>query len=265
MIRVRRALLSVSDKTGLVPFASGLAGLGVDLISTGGTARVLREAGLAVTDVAEVTGFPEMLDGRVKTLHPRIHGGLLGIRGNPEHERQMAAQGIAPIDLVAISLYPFEATIAKPDVSLADAIENIDIGGPAMLRSAAKNFPAVAVLVDPADYGTILDELKRSEGVLSPATRFGLARKAFAHTARYDTLIAGFLEQVEFGPDGPRLERDIVFGRSARAASRPLAALLRALLAGRRPGRLAGLPAGLGGFDFGAWRWSGRSRGVRRG
>ena len=203
MAPMRRALLSVSDKTGLVQFAAGLAELGVDLISTGGTARALRGAGLRVTDVAEVTGFPEMLDGRVKTLHPRIHGGLLGIRGNAEHERQMAAQGIAPIDLVAISLYPFEATVAKPNVSLAEAIEQIDIGGPAMLRSAAKNFEAVAVIVDPADYGRILEELKRHGGNLSRTTRFGLARKAFAHTARYDALIAGFLEGVPDAPDGP--------------------------------------------------------------
>jgi phosphoribosylaminoimidazolecarboxamide formyltransferase/IMP cyclohydrolase len=204
MSRVRRALLSVSDKTGLVPFASGLVSLGVQLISTGGTARVLRDGGLPVTDVAELTGFPEMLDGRVKTLHPRIHGGLLGIRGNPEHERQMAAQGIPPIDLVAITLYPFEATTAMPGVSLAEAVENIDIGGPAMLRSAAKNFEAVAVIVDPADYDAVLDELKRNDGSLSRATRFGLARKAFAHTARYDALIAGFLEHVEFGPEPSR-------------------------------------------------------------
>jgi len=205
MIRVRRALLSVSDKTGLAPFASGLAALGVQLISTGGTARALREAGLVVTDVAEITGFPEMLDGRVKTLHPRIHGGLLGRRGHPEHERQMAAQGIAHIDLVAISLYPFEATTAKPDVSLAEAVEHIDIGGPAMLRSAAKNFEAVAVIVDPTDYDGVLDELKRNDGSLSAATRFGLARKAFAHTARYDALIAGFLEKVEITDEGPRI------------------------------------------------------------
>jgi len=205
MLRVRRALLSVSDKTGLVPFASGLVVLGVQLISTGGTARVLREAGLPVTDVAEITGSPEMLDGRVKTLHPRIHGGLLGIRGNPEHERQMAAQGITPIDLVAITLYPFEATIGKPDVSLAEAIESIDIGGPAMLRSAAKNFQGVAVLVDPADYPTLIEELKRNHGALSPTTRFGLARKAFAHTARYDAMIAGFLEARELAADGTRL------------------------------------------------------------
>ncbi|MBI2114651.1 MAG: bifunctional phosphoribosylaminoimidazolecarboxamide formyltransferase/IMP cyclohydrolase [candidate division NC10 bacterium] len=202
MTRVRRALLSVSDKTGLIPFAAGLAGLGVDLVSTGGTARALREAGLRVTDVAEITGFPEMLDGRVKTLHPRIHGGLLGIRGNPGHEGQMAAQGIVPIDLVAITLYPFEATTARRDVPLAEAVENIDIGGPAMIRSAAKNFAAVAVIVDPQDYGSILDELKRNDGGLSRATRFGLARKAFAHTARYDALIAGFLETGELSADG---------------------------------------------------------------
>ncbi|OGB90933.1 MAG: bifunctional phosphoribosylaminoimidazolecarboxamide formyltransferase/IMP cyclohydrolase [candidate division NC10 bacterium RIFCSPLOWO2_02_FULL_66_22] len=202
MTRVRRALLSVSDKTGLIPFAAGLAGLGVELISTGGTARALREAGLRVTDVAEITGSPEMLDGRVKTLHPRIHGGLLGIRENPEHERQMAAQGIVPIDLVAITLYPFEATTARPDVSLAEAVENIDIGGPAMIRSAAKNFEAVAVIVDPQEYGSILDELKRNDGWLSRATRFGLARKAFAHTARYDALIAGYLESGDLASDG---------------------------------------------------------------
>jgi phosphoribosylaminoimidazolecarboxamide formyltransferase/IMP cyclohydrolase len=205
MTRVRRALLSVSDKTGLIPFASGLAALGVRLISTGGTARALREAGLSVTDVAEITGFPEMLDGRVKTLHPRIHGGLLGVRGNSDHERQMADQGIAPIDLVAITLYPFEAITSKPDVSIAEAVETIDIGGPAMLRSAAKNFEAVAVIVDPADYDLVLDELKRSDGSLSGATRFRLARKAFTHTARYDALIAGFLERVESGPETSRL------------------------------------------------------------
>jgi len=202
MMRMRRALLSVSDKTGLIPFAHGLRGLGVEVMSTGGTARALRGANLAVTDVAEVTGFPEMLDGRVKTLHPRIHGGLLGIRGNPEHERQMAAQGIVPIDLVAINLYPFEAVTAKENVSLAEAIENIDIGGPAMIRSAAKNFAAVAVIVDPADYGPVLEELQRNSGALALATRFALARKAFAHTARYDALIAAFLESGELASDG---------------------------------------------------------------
>lgn len=202
MTRVRRALLSVSDKTGLVPFASGLVSLGVELISTGGTGVVLRAAGLPVTDVTEITGFPELLDGRVKTLHPRIHGGLLGLRGNSEHERQMAAQGIAPIDLVAITLYPFEATIKKTHISLTEVVENIDIGGPAMLRSAAKNFQHVAVLMDPADYPKVLDELKQNDSVLSLATRFALARKAFAHTARYDAMIAGFLEGGELAMDG---------------------------------------------------------------
>jgi phosphoribosylaminoimidazolecarboxamide formyltransferase/IMP cyclohydrolase len=202
MRRVRRALLSASDKTGLVPFASGLVGLGVELISTGGTARILRDAGLPVAEVAEITGFPEILDGRVKTLHPRIHGALLGIRDNPEHERQMAAEGIAPIDLVAITLYPFEATIGKADTSLGQAIENIDIGGPAILRSAAKNFQDVAALMDPADYPNVLDELKQKNGALSLTTRFALAQKAFALTARYDAIIAGFLEGGELAADG---------------------------------------------------------------
>ena len=207
MTRVHRALLSASDKTGLVPFASGLAGLGVELISTGGTAQLLRGAGLSVADVTEVTGFPEMLDGRVKTLHPRIHGGLLGVRNNPEHQRQMTAQGIAPIDLVAVTLYPFEATIRKADSSLANALENIDIGGPAILRSAAKNFHDVAVLADPADYPWILNELEENGGALSLTTRFALARKAFAHTARYDAVIASFLEGGEVVANGTWVTR----------------------------------------------------------
>lgn len=196
MIRVRRALLSVFDKTGLLDFARGLADLSVELVSTGGTARALRAAGLHVTDVAEVTEFPEMLDGRVKTLHPRIHGGLLAIRGNAEHERQLAIHGIAPIDLAAINLYPFEATLAQPDMTLGEVIEQIDIGGPAMLRSAAKNFSGVAVIADPTDYPAVLAELGRNAGAVSPATRLDLARKAFLHTARYDALIAGLFEQL---------------------------------------------------------------------
>ena len=196
MIRVRRALLSVSDKVGLLDFARGLVGLSVELLSTGGTARALRSAGLPVTDVAEVTGFPEILDGRLKTLHPRVHGGLLAIRGNPEHDGQMAAHGIAPIDLVAITLYPFEATLARPDVTVADVIEQIDIGGPAMLRSAAKNFEGVAVIADPSDYQAVLAELQRNGGALSPATRLNLASKAFTHTARYDALVADCFERL---------------------------------------------------------------------
>jgi len=193
-MRLRRALLSLSDKSGLVPFATGLASLGADLLSTGGTARALRDAGLAVTDVAAVTGFPEMLDGRVKTLHPRIHGALLALRDRAEHTAQLAAHGIEPIDLVAVSLYPFEATLAG-DPTLSEAIEQIDIGGPALLRSAAKNFMGVAPVVDPADYPAILDELHRV-GDLGPATRRRLAAKAFAHTARYDSLIAAFFERL---------------------------------------------------------------------
>ncbi len=196
MIAIGRALLSVSDKAGLIEFARGLAALSVELVSTGGTARALREAGLRVTDVAEVTGFPELLDGRVKTLHPRIHGGLLAVRGNPEHDRQSAEHGITRIDLVAVNLYPFEATLVRPQATLAEAIEQIDIGGPALLRSAAKNFTAVAVVADPADYPAVLAELRRNAGALSAATRLDLARKAFAHTARYDLLVAGFFDRL---------------------------------------------------------------------
>ena len=164
-MKIHRALLSVSDKTGLVPFAQILAASGVELISTGGTAKSLREAGLAVKDISEHTGFPEMLDGRVKTLHPKVHGGLLYIRGNTAHEAAVHAHGISPIDLVVVNLYPFEATVAKPNVSLHDAIENIDIGGPSMLRSAAKNHDSVTVVVDPFDYAKWRNKFRK------PATR----------------------------------------------------------------------------------------------
>src|ERR1051325_7378852 len=160
MAKIQRALLSVSDKTGLIPFAQTLAAAGVELISTGGTAKALREVGLAVKDISEHTGFPEMLDGRVKTLHPIVHGGLLFIRGNAAHERAVKGHGIAPIDLVVVNLYPFEATVAKPGVSLHDAIENIDIGGPSMLRTAAKNHDSVTVVVDPADYMAVAEQVK---------------------------------------------------------------------------------------------------------
>jgi phosphoribosylaminoimidazolecarboxamide formyltransferase/IMP cyclohydrolase len=206
MIRVRRALLSVSDKTGVVEFARGLAALSVTLISTGGTGAALRAAGLPVSDVSEITAVPEMLDGRVKTLHPGIHGALLAIRGNADHASQLAAHGIAAIDLVAVNLYPFEETLARPGASLAEIVEQIDIGGPAMLRSAAKNFEGVAAVADPADYAGVLAELRKNNGALSPATRLDLARKAFVHTARYDALIAGFLERVA-GAE-PRIHRD---------------------------------------------------------
>src|SRR5438552_7516522 len=189
MAKVQRALLSVSDKNGLVPFAQALAAAGVELISTGGTAKALREAGLTVKDITEHTGFPEMLDGRVKTLHPKVHGGLLYLRGNAAHEATVQEHGIAPIDLVVVNLYPFETTIAKPDVSLHDAIENIDIGGPSMLRSAAKNHDSVTVVVDPFDYAEVADQIAAS-GNTTLETRRKLAAKVFARTAAYDVAIS---------------------------------------------------------------------------
>jgi len=185
----RRALISLSDKTGIADFARGLAELGFELISTGGTATTLREAGLPVTEVSSVTGLPEMMDGRVKTLHPKVHAGILAMRSSAEHMRQLAEQGIAPIDLVVVNLYPFAETIAKPDVALADVIENIDIGGPCLLRAAAKNFESVTVVVAPGDYERVLSGL-RTEGEVSESTRRRLAAKAYAHTARYDSMIA---------------------------------------------------------------------------
>ncbi len=189
----RRALLSVSDKTGLVEFARGLAELGVELVASGGTAEALRAAGLGVIEVSDLTGSPELLGGRVKTLHPHVHGGLLARRDHPGDQRDLEAQGIATIDLVVVNLYPFEATVARPGVSLAEAIEQIDIGGPSMLRSAAKNHAWVGVVVDPADYAAVLSELRG--GWLSDATRFALARKAFARTAGYDAAITSFLAE----------------------------------------------------------------------
>ncbi|MCS6786487.1 MAG: bifunctional phosphoribosylaminoimidazolecarboxamide formyltransferase/IMP cyclohydrolase [Thiobacillaceae bacterium] len=192
---IRRALLSVSDKTGLIEFARGLAARGVELISTGGTAQALRAAGLPVIEVADYTGFPELLDGRVKTLHPRVHGGILARRDRPEHVTAMQAHAIAPIDLVCVNLYPFAQTVARPDCSLEEAIEQIDIGGPALIRSAAKNHAFVAVLTDPADYPRVLAEMETHAGAVSEATRFALAVKAFAHTAAYDAAIANHLGQ----------------------------------------------------------------------
>jgi phosphoribosylaminoimidazolecarboxamide formyltransferase/IMP cyclohydrolase len=194
MAKIQRALLSVSDKAGLVPFAQTLAAAGVELISTGGTARALREASLAVKDISEHTGFPEMLDGRVKTLHPKVHGGLLYIRGNASHEAAAQAHGIPPIDLVVVNLYPFEQTVAKPNVSLHDAIENIDIGGPSMLRSAAKNHDSVTVIVDPADYAEAAAQIQAS-GDTTPELRRKLAAKVFARTAAYDAAIASHLQK----------------------------------------------------------------------
>jgi phosphoribosylaminoimidazolecarboxamide formyltransferase/IMP cyclohydrolase len=199
--KVRRALLSVSDKTGLVAFARTLAGFGVEILSTGGTAKALREAGVEVRDVSDVTGFPEMLDGRVKTLHPRIHGGLLALRDNEEHARSMAEHGIEPIDLVAINLYPFEQTIMREGITLEEAVEQIDIGGPAMIRSAAKNFRDVAVVVSPNHYEWITHELREHAGALSLATRIELAVSAFDHTSDYDALIHDYL--LQFDPLSP--------------------------------------------------------------
>ena len=191
--QIRRALLSVSDKTGLVEFARTLRGLGVEILSTGGTAKALREAGIEVRDVSDVTGFPEMLDGRVKTLHPRIHGGILAVRDNPEHARALEEHGIEPIDMLVVNLYPFEQTIARAGVTLAEAVEQIDIGGPAMVRSAAKNFGSVAVVTSPELYPSVLTELKQNGGGLSLATRSGLALYAFIHTSAYDSAIARYL------------------------------------------------------------------------
>jgi phosphoribosylaminoimidazolecarboxamide formyltransferase/IMP cyclohydrolase len=200
-MKVSQALISVSDKHGAVDFARELSALGVKLLSTGGTAKLLRDAGLAVTDVSDYTGFPEMLDGRVKTLHPKVHGGILGIRGNAEHAATMAQHGIPTIDLVVVNLYPFQQTIAKKDCTLEDAIENIDIGGPTMVRAAAKNHGneqgGCAVVVEPADYPAIIAELKANGGTISAATRFALAKKAFVHTARYDGAIANWLTALD--------------------------------------------------------------------
>jgi phosphoribosylaminoimidazolecarboxamide formyltransferase / IMP cyclohydrolase len=194
MEQIRRALLSVSDKAGLVPLARVLAAAGVEMISTGGTAKVLREAGLNVTDLSAYTGFPEMLDGRVKTLHPKVHGGLLYLRGNENHEAALRAHGIQPIDLAVVNLYPFEQTVARPNVGLPEAIENIDIGGPSMLRSAAKNFESVTVVADPADYGLVAEQIKAT-GHTTLELRRRLAAKVFARTAAYDAAIAAHLDQ----------------------------------------------------------------------
>ena len=197
---IKRALLSVTDKTGLVEFAQALASFGVELVSTGGTAAALRAAGLSVKDISELTGFPEMLDGRVKTLHPKVHGGLLYIRGNRDHEAAVAAHGIEPIDMVVVNLYAFEKTAAQPGVAFGHLIENIDIGGPSMVRSAAKNFEDVAIVTRVSDYPTLIEELQSNSGALTRETRWRLAKQAFATTAAYDTAIANTLDQIEEAP-----------------------------------------------------------------
>jgi len=197
MAAIKQALISVSDKTGVVEFARALARFGVTLLSTGGTARLLRERGLEATEVADYTGFPELLDGRVKTLHPKVHAGILARRDAREHMAALEQAGIPPIDLVVVNLYPFGATVARPGCTLGEAIENIDIGGPALLRSAAKNHEHVAVVTDPADYGAVLKEMESAGGALGAATRLHLAQKAFSHTARYDGVISNYLTALD--------------------------------------------------------------------
>ncbi|MGL1931784.1 MAG: IMP cyclohydrolase [Desulfotalea sp.] len=196
MKKVERALISLTDKAGIEGFAGELAELGVELLSTGGTAKKLRDAKLTVKDVSEFTGFPEMLDGRVKTLHPKVHGGILNQRENDDHVKQCQDHGLKNIDLIAVNLYAFEKTIADPNCSLADAIENIDIGGPTMLRAAAKNFNDVTVIVDPADYPIVIAEIKAT-GNTSLKTRFRLAAKVFQLTSTYDTAISAWLDKVD--------------------------------------------------------------------
>ena len=196
MARIQRALISVSDKQGIVEFARSLSQLGIELVSTGGTAALLRENKIAVKDVSELTGFPEMMDGRVKTLHPKIHGGILALRDNPEHVSKMKEHGIVPIDLVVVNLYPFEATVAR-GASFEEIVENIDIGGPSMVRAAAKNHQHVGVVVDPEDYDAIIAELTSNNGSLAPETHFRLFCKAFQHTAHYDGAISNYFSSLD--------------------------------------------------------------------
>ena len=226
MALIKQALLSVSDKTGLADFARGLARHGVTLISTGGTASLLREAGLTVTEIADYTGFPEMLDGRVKTLHPKVHGGILARRDLPAHNAAIERAGIQPIDLVVVNLYPFAQTVARADCTLADAIENIDIGGPAMVRSAAKNFQHVAVVTDPADYAPLLKEMAASGGAVGAEMRYRLAQKAFAHTAAYDGAISNYLTSTDAsgeqrGPFSERLTLQFELAQALRYGENP--------------------------------------------
>jgi phosphoribosylaminoimidazolecarboxamide formyltransferase/IMP cyclohydrolase len=214
--KIRRALISVSNKTGIVEFAKQLATFDVEIISTGGTAKTLRDAGIAVRDVSDVTGFPEMMDGRVKTLHPKIHGGLLGLRDNPDHQSAMKDHGIEPIDLVVVNLYPFGETVAREGVTLEEAIEQIDIGGPAMIRSAAKNFRDVAVVTSPQSYCGVAAEMEKHAGQLSFATRAGLAAGAFARTAKYDAMIVSYLSKAAMEGVLPDRLHDAIFEASGK-------------------------------------------------
>ena len=197
MGEIERAIISVTDKKGIVEFAESLSRFDVEILSTGGTAKALRQGGISVTDISEYTGFPEMMDGRVKTLHPKVHGGLLGLRDNPEHVRMMEEHGIKGIDMVVVNLYQFEKTVAEEGVTLEEAIENIDIGGPSMLRSSAKNFKDVTVIVDPVDYDAVLKEMEGSGGETTLKTRFRLARKVFRLTHEYDGAISQYLEMTD--------------------------------------------------------------------
>ena len=254
---IKRALISVSNKTGLVEFAKGLFELGVEILSTGGTAKALQEAGIKVTAVSDVTGFPEILDGRVKTLHPKIHGGLLAVRDNSKHMQQISELGIKPIDLVAINLYPFKQTIEKPGVTLEEAIENIDIGGPSMLRSAAKNHKDVIVVVDPEDYTLVLNELKE-KGNLDGKRKMKLACKVFEHTAHYDALIADYLKK-QMSTKGVETSKDTEFPENLTLAYEKIQVLRygenphqKAAFygeIGRHPGTLAGAKQ-LGGKEL---------------
>ena len=217
----KQALISVSDKDGIVDFARALAAMGYRILSTGGTARLLADHGLPVTEVADYTGFPEILDGRVKTLNPRIHAGLLARRPDAAHMQALAQHAIDPIDILVVNLYPFEKTVARADCSFDDAIENIDIGGPAMLRAAAKNHESVAAIVDPGDYAGVLEELRTTSAV-SAATRLELAKKVFAHTARYDGMIANYLTALDGDARARRVSRraDSPVGQGAADAIR---------------------------------------------
>ncbi len=217
---VERALISVFDKTGIVDFAKKLAALRIELLSTGGTAKLLREAGVAVRDVSDFTGWPEMLGGRVKTLHPKVHGGLLFRRNHPEDQKQAGEHGIAPIDLVVVNLYPFETTAAKAGLSAEELVENIDIGGPTMLRSAAKNFESVTVVTDPADYDRVAAEIENVRET-SPATRLELARKVFATTSRYDGMITTELERLSASANNVALSEKLPVSRNSATAKIP--------------------------------------------
>jgi phosphoribosylaminoimidazolecarboxamide formyltransferase/IMP cyclohydrolase len=195
MGKIHRAIISVSNKSGILEFAKELESFGVEILSTGGTAKLLRENNVKVKDISKYTGFPEMFEGRVKTLHPKIHGGILAIRDKADHAKMMKQHGINEIDLVVVNLYPFEATVAEPSCELETAIENIDIGGPAMLRSAAKNYPYVTAIVDPADYELVLAEMRKTGGVVNKTTNFRLAKKIFQLTSNYDGAISNYLQK----------------------------------------------------------------------